>query len=65
VFHALLRPRTGSILTSGVIAGLAWLQADVSGVDRVAIVLAALLFTYVVFNATAALVQRVGSVATD
>lgn len=60
MLHALLRPRTASVLTSGVVAGLAWLQADASGADRVAVVLATLLFTYVVFNATAALASGSG-----
>lgn len=61
MIRTLLRPRTGSLVTSAVIAALAWLQADAAGVDRAAIALAVVLFVYVVFNATAALVERAGS----
>jgi hypothetical protein len=61
VLHTLLRPRPGSLLTSAVVGALAWLQADAAGADRAAVALAVVLFVYVVFNATAALVERIGS----
>ena len=61
MFRPLLRPRPGSLLTSTVIAALAWFQADVTGVDRVFTVFVTLLLVYVVFNATAVVVERVGA----
>jgi len=65
VLRTLLRPRPGSLLTSAVVAALAWLQAAGAAVDRVAVALAVLLFVYVVFNATAALVERLGSAMSE
>jgi len=61
VLHRLLRPRPGSLLTTAVVGGLAWVQADAAGFGRAAVALAAALFVYVLFNTTAALVARVGA----
>ena len=61
----LARSRTGSLLTSAVVAGLAWLQADGALADRAAVALTTALFVYVVFNATAALVERAGAAMSE
>jgi cation transporter-like permease len=60
VLRAILRPRTGGLTVSTVIAVLAWFQTDLVGVSRVFTAFATFALAYLVFNATAAAIEGLG-----
>ena len=60
VLRAILRPRTGALTVSTLVAVFAWFQTDVAGVSRVFTVFVTFALVYLVFNVTAATIEFVG-----
>ena len=60
VLREILRPRTGALTVSTLVAVFAWFQTDVGGLGRVVTVFATFALVYLVFNVTAATIEFVG-----
>jgi cation transporter-like permease len=60
VLREILRPRTGALTVSTLVAVFGWFQTDVVGVNRVFTVFVTFGLVYLVFNATAAAVEWIG-----